>query len=57
MKVGKDCAASKTLTEMPSMVAGKIVMEMPSVCGSFSPACVGWVSSPGCVASCVKVGS
>lgn len=41
MKMGKDCAASKTLTEMPSMVAGKVPMEMLSVCGSSSTARVG----------------
>lgn len=41
MKMGNDCAASKTLTEMPSMVTGKVPMEMLSVCGSSSTARVG----------------
>ena len=41
MKMGKDRAASKTLTEMPSVVAGKVPMEMLSVCGSSSTARVG----------------
>lgn len=55
MRTGKGCAGSKTLTEMPSAVAGKVLMETPSVCGSSSSAGVGVGVLLGCVAPCVKV--
>lgn len=36
--VDKDSVGSKTLTEMPSVVVGRALLEMPSFCGNSSPA-------------------